>query len=146
MRFRAVLELHGKTATGFVVPEDVVAALGSGKRPAVTVTIHGYTYRSTVAVMGGRFLVGVSADVRARAGIAAGDEVDVELELDTAPREVSVPEDFAAALEAAGVRSVFDRMSYSHRREHVRAVEEAKKVETRERRIASAIEMIRRPR
>lgn len=92
--------------------------------------------------MGGRFLVGVSAEVRAAAGVAAGDSVDVRLELDSEPREVSVPEDFAAALEEGGVRGAFDGLAYTHRREHVRAVEEAKKPETRARRIAKAVEML----
>ena len=105
MRFRATVELGGKTATGIEVPEEVVAALGSHKRPPVRVTIGDYTYRSTVARMGGRFLLPVSAEVRAGAGVAAGDEVDVEVALDDAPREVTVPDDLAVALEAAGVRA-----------------------------------------
>ena len=142
MRFRAVVELHGKTATGISVPEEVVEALGGGRRPAVRVTLGDYTYRSTVAFMGGRFLVGVSAEVRAASGVGAGDVVEVGLELDSEPREVLVPEDFAVALEEGGVRGVFDGLAYTHRREHVRAVEEAKKAETRARRIAKAVEML----
>ncbi|MEA2844373.1 MAG: hypothetical protein QOJ69_2044, partial [Actinomycetota bacterium] len=98
MRFRTTLELGGKTATGIRVPDEVVEGLGSGKRPPVRVTINGHTYRSTVAVMGGAFMVGVSAEERSKAGVAAGDEVDVDIELDTEPREVVVPPDFAAAL------------------------------------------------
>ena len=104
--FRATVQLGGKTATGIEVPDDVVAALGSSRRPAVRATITGYTYRSSVASMRGRFMLPVSAAVREAAGVAAGDEVDVELELDTEPRIVAVPPDFAAALagddEAAG--------------------------------------------
>src|SRR5688572_17972686 len=99
MKFRTTLELGGKTATGIQVPEEVVTALGSGKRPAVNVTINGYTYRSTVAPMGGVYMLPVSAEVRANAGVAAGDELEVEVALDTAPREVVVPPDFAAALD-----------------------------------------------
>ena len=98
MKFRATAELGGKTATGIEVPEDVVAALGSGNRPPVTVTIGGHTYRTTVAWMGGRFLIGLSAENRTAAGVAAGDEVDVEIELDAEPREVEVPADLAEAL------------------------------------------------
>jgi len=143
MRFRATVELGGKTATGIEVPEDVVAALGSHKRPPVRVTIGGYTYRSTVARMGGRFLLPVSAEVRTGAGVAAGDEVDVELALDDAPREVTVPEDLAAALDAAGVRAGFDAQNYTTRKEAVRGVQEAKAAATRERRIAKVVDGLR---
>jgi hypothetical protein len=100
MRFRATIEQSGKTATGIRVPDDVVAGLGAGKRPSVRVTIRGHTYRSTVASMGGAFMVGVSAENRATAGVVGGDEVDVDIELDTAPREVTVPADFAKATQA----------------------------------------------
>src|SRR5687767_7437354 len=99
MRFRATLLLGGKTATGIQVPDEIVAGLGSSKRPAVHVTINDYTYRSTVAPMGGAFMLPVSAEVRERAGVAAGDEVEVELQLDTTPREVTVPPDFTEALD-----------------------------------------------
>ncbi|HSH80217.1 MAG TPA: DUF1905 domain-containing protein, partial [Herpetosiphonaceae bacterium] len=99
MTFRAIVELGGKTATGISVPPEIVAALGSSKRPAVQLTINGHTYRSTVAPLGGAFMLPVSAEVRAAAGIAAGDEVEVDVELDTAPREVTVPPDFAEALD-----------------------------------------------
>src|SRR2546426_12790590 len=98
--FRATLESAAKTATGIEVPDEVVEALGHGKRPPVLVTIAGHTYRSTVARRGERYLVGVSAENRERAGVAAGDEVDVYLELDAQPREVSVPPDFADALKS----------------------------------------------
>src|SRR5512139_1406290 len=100
MKFQAILQLNGKTATGIEVPPEVVEALGSGKRPAVTATIGRYSYRTTVAPMGGKFLIPVSAEHRAGAGIAAGDELEVDLELDTAPREVELPDEFAAALAA----------------------------------------------
>lgn len=91
MKFHALIEGAGKTAAGIEVPAEVVTALGQTKRPPVRVTINGYTYRSTVATVGGRFMVGVSNEVRANAGVAAGDEVEVEMVLDTAPREVAVP-------------------------------------------------------
>src|SRR5882757_9190199 len=107
MRFSATVELGGKTATGIEVPADVVTALGPGGRPPVTVTIGGHTYRTTVARMGGRYLVPLSAENRTAAGVAAGDEVDVGIEPDTAPREVSVPDDLAAALDGPA-RAFFD--------------------------------------
>src|SRR5215208_5535273 len=100
MRFRTTIVQSGKTATGIEVPDEVMEALGSGKRPAVKVTLNGYSYRSTAATVGGRSMVGLSAEHRAGAGVAGGDEVEVDLELDTAPREVAVPDDLAAALDA----------------------------------------------
>ena len=144
MRFRTTIELGGKTATGFEVPTGVVEALGSGKRPPVRVTLGGHTYRSTVAVMGGRFMLPLSAENRTAAGLAAGDEVEVEVELDTEPREVTIPADLTAALDGdAGAREAFERLSYSHRRRHVMAIEEAKTAETRQRRVAKALETLR---
>ena len=140
MRFRTTLELHGKTATGIEVPDDVVAALDAGKRPAVRVTVNGHTWRSTVAVMGGRNLVGVSAENRAAAGVSAGDVLDVELVLDTEKREVEVPADLAAALAAApDAAAAFAELSYSNKSRHVLSVEGAKTDETRARRIAKAV-------
>ncbi|MCU1455070.1 MAG: hypothetical protein JWN46_3216 [Acidimicrobiales bacterium] len=140
MQFRATIELGGKTATGIEVPAEVIEGLGAGKRPPVTVTVAGYSYRTTVAVMGGRFMVPLSADRRAAAGVAAGDEVDVDVELDEAPRDVEVPTDLAAALDAdPAVRAAFDKLAPSHRKEWVRSVEDAKKPETRQRRIANAV-------
>ncbi|HEY1487507.1 MAG TPA: DUF1905 domain-containing protein, partial [Micromonosporaceae bacterium] len=100
MNFTAVLQLNGKSATGIQVPDEVVAELGAGKRPAVVVTINGYAYRSTVARMGGVFMLPVRAEVRAGAGVAAGEELDVRIELDTEPRTVTAPADLAAALDA----------------------------------------------
>jgi hypothetical protein len=145
MKFRATLELAGKTATGFRVPAEVVAALGASKRPPVLVTINGrYTYRNTVAVMGGVFMLGVSAEHRAAAGVQAGDELEIDLVLDTQPREVSVPADFAAALDAdPDARRFFDGLSYSNRLRHVSAIEQAKSAETRQRRIDKAISTLR---
>jgi len=144
LHFTATLRLHGKTATGIAVPPAAVAALGSGKRPAVNVTINGYTYRSTVAPMGGVFMLPVSAEIRAGAGVAAGETVTVALTLDTAPREVIVPDDLAAALDAEPeVRRAFDALSYSNKRAHVLSVEDAKTPETRQRRIVKAVESLR---
>src|SRR4051812_43245289 len=143
--FTAKLELAGKTATGFTVPDDVVERLGAGKRPPVRVTIGGYSYRNTIAVMGGRFMLGVAAEHRAGAGIAAGDVVDVTVELDDQPRTVEVPDDLAAALAGAGVTDRFDGLAYTYRKEHVRAVQDAKSAETRQRRITKIVEGLRPP-
>jgi hypothetical protein len=145
MKFRATLFLGGKTATGIEVPPEVVEALGSGKRPAVKVTINGrHTYRSTVAPMGGQFLIPVAAEQRNAAGVAAGEEIEVELVLDTEPRTVSVPDDFQQALDAdPAAKQFFDGLSYSHQRRHVLAIEDAKTPETRQRRVDKAMEMLR---
>lgn len=140
MKFRTVLEQAGKTATGIHVPDEVVEGLGAGKRPPVRVTINGYTYRSTVASMGGRFLVGVNAQNREAAGVAGGDTIDVEIELDTAPREVAVPPDLAKALRKdAKATKTFDALSNSDKGWHVQSIEAAKTDETRQRRIAKSI-------
>ncbi|MGH2588157.1 MAG: YdeI/OmpD-associated family protein [Dehalococcoidia bacterium] len=144
MRFRAVIQLGGKTATGIEVPAEVVEGLGSGKRPAVQVTINGYTYRSTVAPMGGVFMLPVSAEVRGNSSVAAGDEVDVDVELDTEPREVTIPPDFQDALDRdADAKRFFDGLSYSNKRRLVLSVEDAKTVETRQRRIATTVDKLR---
>lgn len=147
MRFRATILLSGKTATGIRVPDEVVASLGPSKRPPVRVTIKGHTYRSTVAVMGGEFMLPVSAEQRDSAGVAAGDEVDVDLELDAEPREVTVPPDFADALDHdAHARRNFDELSYSRKQGYVLPIEGARTAETRQRRIAKAVSMLRESR
>ena len=144
LRIRALLEQNGKTAVGFAVPEDVVLALGRGKRPPVRVTMNGYTYRSTVAPMGGRYLVGVSAENRAGAGVRGGETHDIELELDDAPREVALPDDLAAALAAEpAAQRTFDALSPSNKGYHVSLVEGAKSAETRTRRIEKSIAALR---
>jgi hypothetical protein len=143
MKFRTKILQAGKTATGIQIPDEIVEGFGSGKRPAVKVTINGYTYRNTVAVMGGVYMVGVSAEHRAGAGVAGGDEVDVDIELDTAPREVTVPPDFAAGLDAnPKARASFDGLSYSNKGWHVGQITGAKTDETRQRRVAKSIEML----
>jgi hypothetical protein len=144
MRFRATILLDGKTATGIEVPPEVVASLGPSKRPPVLVTINGYSYRSTVAPLGGVFMLPVSAEVRAHAGIAAGAEVDIDIERDTEPREVAVPPDFVAALDGdAAARRFFDGLSYSNKRRFVLSIEDAKTAETRQKRIIKAVSMLR---
>ena len=140
MKIRVLLEQNGKTAVGFAVPEETVVALGKGKRPPVNVTINGYTYRSTVAPMGGRYLVGVSAQNRAAAGVKGGETHDVELTLDSAPREVELPDDFAAALAAdPAARRTFDALSPSNKGYHTALIEGARSGETRQRRIGKSL-------
>ena len=144
MRFRTTILQTGKTATGFVIPDDVVAALGAGKRPPVTVTINGYTYRNTVAVMGGQFMIGVSSEHRGPAGVSPGDEVDVDLELDTAPRVIDVPAELAAALEAdPAANATFERLSYSNKSWHTLQVTGTNNPETRARRVEKSIAALR---
>jgi hypothetical protein len=142
MKFRATVELGGKTATGIEVPPDVVASLGSSQRPAVRVTIGTHSYRTTVAKMGGRHLVPLSAENRSAAGVAAGDEVDVDIALDDAPREVALPADLDAAMDA-DARTAYVALSYTHRKEWVRWVEEAKKPETRATRVEKTVAALR---
>src|ERR1700722_2446829 len=140
MRFHATVRLDGKTATGIEVPAEVLDGLGGGKRPKIVVTINGFSYPSAVGSMGGRSLIPVSAEVRTKAGIAAGDEVDVEGVPHTEPRAVVVPDDLAAALGAEpAARAAFERLSYSNQRRHVQAVEHAKTAETRQRRIGKVL-------
>ncbi len=140
MRFHATIELNGKTATGIEVPADVLAALGPGKRPSIRVTINGYSYPSTVGSMGGRSLIPVSAEVRSKAGVSAGDEVDVDVVADDTPRQVEVPAELAAALDRApAARQAFDRLSYSGKRRYVLPIRQAKTPETRQRRIGKAV-------
>jgi hypothetical protein len=144
LKFRSTLLLGGKTATGIEVPPEVVEGLGSSKRPAVRVTINGHSYRSTVAPRGGIYMLPVSAEQREGAAIAAGDEVDVLLELDTAPREVEVPNDLAKALaKEPDAKRFFEGLSYSNKQRHVLSIEGAKTAETRQRRIDKAITMLR---
>lgn len=144
MKFHAVLQLNGKTATGIEVPPEVVDELGAGKRPPVRVTINEFAYRTTIAPMGGRFLVGVNAGNREAAGVSAGDDLEVDIVLDTEARTVEVPADLAVAIDAEpGLREAWGTLAYTHRKEHVEAVESAKKPETRARRVEKALEMLR---
>ncbi|MCM3749487.1 YdeI/OmpD-associated family protein [Paenibacillus pasadenensis] len=143
MKFQSVVYLSGKTATGIQVPDEIVAALGSGKKPAVHVKIGEYAYRSTIAFMGGQFWIPLSAANREGAGVAAGDQIEVEVEMDTAPREIVAPEDLAAALEGAEeARRYFDGLSYSNKNRIVLSIEGAKTAETRQRRIDKAVQAL----
>src|SRR5262245_45592371 len=144
MRFRTKILQGGKTATGIEVPPKIVDALGSGKRPAVRVTIGGYTYRSTVATVDGKFMVGVSAKVREEAGVAGGDTVDVDIELDTEKREVAVPPDLARAFKRdAAARKTFEGLSNSRKQRLTLPIENAKTDATRDRNVEKALTMLR---
>lgn len=147
MRFRTTVQLEGRTATGLPVPREVVADLGESKKPAVTVTLNGFTYRSTIASRGGQYLIPVSAEIRKQSAVSAGDEVDVEVELDTAPREIVIPADFAERLAAEPtVQAFFDTLSYSNKSVHTLAIEQAKTAETRARRVDKAMDTLRQGR
>lgn len=133
-----------KTATGIEVPPAIVDELGSGKKPAVVVRIGDYSYRSTVASMGGQYLIPLSSEHRAASGLAAGDEIDVTLVLDDAPREVAVPADLAEAIDQdPALRTAFDALSYSRKRALVEPIDQAKAADTRQRRLDKALESLR---
>jgi hypothetical protein len=147
--YRTTILGEASGPTGIEVPAAALAALGASRKPPVQVSLNGYTYRSTVATVDGRYMIGVSSQHRAASGLAAGDEVDVELVLDTAPRTVELPADFAAALDAEpAARATFDRISTSNKGYHVSLIEGAKTAETRQRRIEKSIAVLRegRPR
>ena len=143
MKFRSHVE-PPEPMRGLEVPPEVVEALGGGKRPAVTITINGHSWKSRVAIMRGRYLLGLSNANRKSAGVATGDEVEVEVEIDAAPRVVAEPADLARALDAdPAARTAYDHLTDSHQREHVRAIASAKKPETPARRIEKALAMLR---
>ncbi|PRY24780.1 YdeI/OmpD-associated family protein [Pseudosporangium ferrugineum] len=143
MKFRGELLATGGTTTGFQVGDEFVAGLGGGGRPKVVVTVNGHSWRGSIARMGGSYWLGVSAERRAEAGIAAGDVLEVGVELDTAVREVDVPEDLAAALEASpGAKAFWAGLSYSNKSWHVLQVTGAKTAETRTRRIEKSITLL----
>ena len=143
MKFRSHVE-PPEPMRGLEVPPEVVEAPGAGKRPAVTITINGHSWKSRMAIMRGRYLLGLSNANWQAAGVATGDQVETEVEIDAEPRVVAEPADLARALDADPVaRAAYDRLSYGHKREHVRAIESAKKPETRRRRIDNALAMLR---
>ena len=144
MKFTAELLSTGKNTAGFEVPESVVESLVGGGRPKVSVTVNGFTFRTSIARMGGRYLLGFSAERRTEAGVVAGEVLEVDVELDTAPRELEVPEPLAAALAADREAQAFwETLSYSNRQWHVLQVTSAKTDATRERRIEKSIGMLR---
>jgi hypothetical protein len=140
--FHTTILKTGKNTTGVQVPERIIENLGSNKRPLVRVTIHTYTYRSAVAVMDGKYMISLSSENRQAANVQGGDEVDITIELDLEPRVVEIPEDLMAALMNAGVINAFEKSAPSMRKEYVRQVEEAKALETRQRRISKIVEKL----
>jgi hypothetical protein len=143
MKFRAYVE-PAEPMKGLEVPPEVVEALSGGKRPRVTITVNGHSWKSRVAIMRGRYLLGLSNANRQAAGVVTGDQIEVEVDDDAEPPVVVEPADFARALDADPVaRAAYDRLANSHRREHVLAIESAKKPETRIRRIEKALAMLR---
>ena len=144
MRYRTKLLSAGKTAAGIEVPLKVLESLGASKKPAVKVTINSHTYRSTVATVMGKYMIGVSAENRLAAGVTPGEMMDVELELDTQPREVAVPPDFAKALDRdAKAKKAFEGLSYSGKTRWVAPIANGKTPETRQRNIDKAISALR---
>lgn len=141
-RFETIVRLEGKTATMFEVPLDVRAVFGRARQP-VLVTINGFTYRSTIAVYGDRYYLPLNRNNRRGAAVAAGDQIEVTLEADSEPRLVEVPEDLEMALEAdTQARRSFDGLSFSHQREYVEWITEAKRDETRRRRVVAVVERL----
>lgn len=140
MRLHAPITATGKTAAGIVVPAEVVTSLGPSRHPAVRVTIGRYTFRSSIASMGGVYMLPVTVATRAGANVEAGDEVDLEIELDTQPREAAIPADLASALAVdPDARRSFDGLSYSNKRRLIIPIEAAKAEDTRRRRIERAV-------
>jgi hypothetical protein len=145
MRFRTKVLRAGKTATGVEVPAKIVEGLGSTKRPLVKVTINGYSYRSAIAPMSGVFMLGISEEVRSKAGVEGGNTVDVDVELDTQPRDVDVPPELAKALaKDARAKKYFESLSYSKKNALVAPIANGKTPETRARNLAKAMEELRR--
>jgi hypothetical protein len=138
--FKTTLLQSGKNITGIVIPDTVVEGLGGGKKPAVVVIVNGYTYRSSVAVMGGRYMVGLSAERRVESGLKGGDAITVSLALDDAPRVMEVPPDLQKALDKdRSARRFFATLSYSNQRRHIDPINAAKSPDTRARRIEKSV-------
>jgi hypothetical protein len=145
VKYRTTIrQAEGSSATGIEIPDEVLTALGAGRKPAVKLLVNGYSYRSTVATVDGRYMVSFSSDHRAASGLAGGDAVEVDIEVDTSPREIDMPDDFAAALDAEpAARATFDGLSNSLKRYHVDLINGAKTDETRQRRIDKSVSVLR---
>jgi bifunctional DNA-binding transcriptional regulator/antitoxin component of YhaV-PrlF toxin-antitoxin module len=140
--FTAKLEKHAKLdATGIRIPFDVEKVYGA-KRVLVKVGINGAEYRGSIVSMGGRYMLGIPKTFREAACVEAGDNIVVTIEQDIEERAVTVPKDLAAELKKNDLKDAWDRLSYTHRKEHVRAIEEAKQPETRQRRIEKTLAMV----
>jgi len=143
VKFKTTIQQSDKTATGIQIPNDVIEALGAGKKPPVTLSVNGYSYRSTVATVDGKFMVGFSAAHREASGLKGGDAVEVEIEVDTQPRTVDVPADLQAALDAdPQAKETFEKLSNSLKGYHVSQVLTAKTDETRQRRIEKSVAVL----
>lgn len=143
LKFKTVLLQTGKTATGIKIPDELIESLGAGKKPAIKVTINGFTYRSTVAVMGGAFMVGVNAENREMAGVSGGDKIEVTIDLDTEPREIEIPLEFKKALDKnKDAKKIFETLSYSKKTALIYPIAKAKKEETRDRNINKALDIL----
>ncbi len=145
MKLTLNLLATGANTTGFVVPPEAVAALGGGRAPKIRVTLNGYTYESKIGIMGGKAMIPVSKDVREKSGASAGNDYELDIALDDAPRVVALPDDLAAAIAAAGAQAAWDRLAPSHKKAHVTAVEGAKAAETRARRVGKVVEALTTP-
>lgn len=143
MKFKTTMKSSGNN-TGIEIPQNVIEALGSSKRPALKVKVNGYTYRTTLGFMDGKSMLSFSSEHRAASGIKGGDVLDVDVELDTAPRTVEVPKDLAAAMKKAGVTAAYEASAPSAKKEFVRQVESAKAEETRQRRIVKIIDTLKK--
>ncbi len=142
--FKSTLMLAGKTATGFVIPDEVITKLNAGKKPPVKVTINGYTFRNTVAVYGGEYMIGVSAENRKGANVNAGDMLNIGIECDTEPRIAEVPSDFREMLNQDPLAlENFERLSYSRKQGILLPIRDAKTTETRQKRMEKSLENLR---
>jgi hypothetical protein len=147
MKFHTTLLCTGKTTTGIPVPDGIVEGLGAGKRPAVRVIVNGYSYRSTIGVVSGKYMIPVSADVRGAAGVAGGDEVDVIVDVDKTPRVLAVPDDLRKALARdPAARKAFEALSNSKKQRYTIPIEKAKAAETRQRNVEKAVRELKQAR
>lgn len=139
-KFKTTILTAGKTATGICIPDQIIESFNAGKKPPVKITLNGYTYRSTVAVMGGKYMVGVSADVRAASGVKGGDTLTIEIELDNEERKVELPDDFKKLLDKnLNAKKFFQALSYSKQKNYVTLIDQAKTEETRQKRMDKSI-------
>lgn len=139
-KFKTTILTAGKTATGICIPDQIIESFNAGKKPPIKVTLNGFTYRSTVAVMGGKYMVGVSADVREAAGVKGGDTLTIDIELDSEERKVELPDDFKKSLDKnLKAKKCFQELSYSKQKNHVTLIDQAKTEITRQKRIAKSI-------
>lgn len=144
MKFTAEIFTGGGNTAGFWVPDEVVASFNKGKRVPVVVTINGYSYRNTIASYEGKSAIGVSMENREKAGVKVGDVVEIDLQYDDKPREIEVPDDLRQELNKdPKAKGIFENLSYSHRKEYVRWIQDTKNPETRARRVTKTLIMLK---